>query len=72
MVAALTVEQVFDAMAIRVNGPKAWHLQLVTDWHLTDEDRTHRVELRNGVLVHYDTTDTTATAMPPSPSPAPY
>lgn len=53
--AALTVEQVFDAVALRVDGPKAWETRLVTDWVVTDENRTHRADLRNGVLVHYDT-----------------
>lgn len=54
MLAALTVEQLFDAIALRVDGPKAWDLHMTTDWHLSDEDRVHRVELRNGLLVHFD------------------
>ncbi|MBA0049129.1 MBL fold metallo-hydrolase [Mycobacteroides sp. LB1] len=53
MLAALTIDQVFDALALRVNGPKAWNERFVSDWHFTDEDRVHRLELRNGVLVHY-------------------
>ncbi|MGH3723917.1 MAG: alkyl/aryl-sulfatase [Mycobacterium sp.] len=54
MAAALTVGQVFDALSLRINGPEAWDERFVSDWHFTDEDRVHRVELRNGVLVHYD------------------
>ncbi|AMW18947.1 alkyl/aryl-sulfatase [Mycobacteroides chelonae] len=54
VVAALTVDQVFDALSLRINGPKAWDERFVSDWRFTDEDRVHRVELRNGVLVHYD------------------
>ena len=54
MMAALTVDQVFDALSLRINGPKAWNERFVSDWTFTDEDRVHRVELRNGVLVHYD------------------
>ncbi|BAX96611.1 beta-lactamase-like protein [Mycobacteroides stephanolepidis] len=54
VVAALTVDQVFDALSLRINGPKAWDEHVVSDWRFTDEDRVHRVELRNGVLVHYD------------------
>ncbi|WP_406280544.1 MBL fold metallo-hydrolase [Nocardia sp. NBC_00881] len=54
MLAALTVEQIFDAMALRVDGPKAWDQRVVADWILTDEDRTHRLELRNGRLTHFD------------------
>ena len=54
MLAALTVEQVFDAMAIRVDGPRAAAdgVDLAIDWHLTDEDVHHLTTLRNGVLVH--------------------
>ncbi|MEU0500494.1 alkyl sulfatase dimerization domain-containing protein [Nocardia sp. NPDC005998] len=57
MLAALTVEQIFDAMALRVDGPKAWDMRVVTDWHITDENRIHRLELRNGRLTHYDRPD---------------
>jgi alkyl sulfatase BDS1-like metallo-beta-lactamase superfamily hydrolase len=54
MLAALTVDQIFDALALRVDGPRAWHEKLVSDWHFTDKNRLYRVELRNGVLIHYD------------------
>lgn len=54
MMAALTIDQVFDALSLRVNVPQAWNEHFVSDWRFTDEDRVHRVELRNGVLVHYD------------------
>ncbi|WP_405496016.1 alkyl/aryl-sulfatase [Nocardia sp. NBC_00511] len=57
MVAALTVDQVFDALSLRIDGPKAWHEKAVSDWHFTDENRVHRLELRNGLLVHYDRRD---------------
>ncbi|MEV5835997.1 alkyl sulfatase dimerization domain-containing protein [Nocardia sp. NPDC052112] len=57
MLAALTTEQIFDAIALRIDGPKAWNLRVVTDWHITDEKRTYRLELRNGLLVHYDKPD---------------
>ncbi|MFE3029756.1 alkyl/aryl-sulfatase [Nocardia tengchongensis] len=53
----LSVEQVFDGMALLVNGPKAWSLRSTIDWRITDQNRVHRVELRNGLLVHYDHTD---------------
>ncbi|WP_414689688.1 alkyl/aryl-sulfatase [Nocardia sp.] len=49
----MTVERILDVAALRVDGPKAWDQHLVTDWQITDTDRTHRVELRNGVLTHY-------------------
>jgi alkyl sulfatase BDS1-like metallo-beta-lactamase superfamily hydrolase len=52
MLAALTPEQVFDAIAIRVDGPKAWGERLSIGVELTDADETYRLDLRNGVLVH--------------------
>ena len=49
MVAALTVEQLFDSLAIRVDGPKAWNESLAIDWHFTDLSRAlphHAVQRR--------------------------
>jgi alkyl sulfatase BDS1-like metallo-beta-lactamase superfamily hydrolase len=51
MVVALTVEQLFDSVAIRINGPKAWDERLSIDWVFTDLGETHRVTLGNGVLI---------------------
>src|SRR5690606_3846650 len=48
------VEQLFDSIAIRINGPKAWDLHLLIDWVFTDLDRTYRTELTNGVLIQHD------------------
>ena len=53
MAAALTVEQLFDSVAIRVNGPKAWSETVTIDWHFTDLGERYRMSLANGVLVHY-------------------
>ena len=36
MATALTVEQLFDSVAVRVNGPKAWSEELTIDWRFTD------------------------------------
>ncbi|GAA4758274.1 alkyl/aryl-sulfatase [Actinomycetospora chibensis] len=52
MLAALTVEQLLDAIAIRVDGPRAWNEHLVLDLVITDQGRTHRCSLSNGVLIH--------------------
>jgi alkyl sulfatase BDS1-like metallo-beta-lactamase superfamily hydrolase len=52
LLSALTVSQLFDAVAILVVGPRAWDEDLTIDWHLTDLDETHRVTLRHGVLTH--------------------
>ncbi|TDD11079.1 MBL fold metallo-hydrolase [Nonomuraea deserti] len=51
LLAALSVEQIFDSIAIRVDGPRAWHERLAIDWHLTDLGERHRTTLCNGVLV---------------------
>ncbi len=52
MAAGLSVEQVFDSMAIRVNGPKAWDESLTIDWDFTDTGERYRMLLSNGVLIH--------------------
>ena len=49
---SLSVSQVFDSIAVRIDGPRAWDEHLVTAWTITDEDTTYVVELRNGVLHH--------------------
>jgi alkyl sulfatase BDS1-like metallo-beta-lactamase superfamily hydrolase len=48
---ALSVDQVFDSLAIRVNGPKAWDNTLTIDWHFTDLGQNVRLRLHNGVLI---------------------
>jgi len=52
LLGVLTVNQLFDSVKIRVNGPRSWHEHVVIDWVLTDADERLRMELRNGVLVH--------------------
>jgi alkyl sulfatase BDS1-like metallo-beta-lactamase superfamily hydrolase len=52
MLAALSPSQLFDAIAIRVNGPRAWDESLSLGVALTDADETYRIDLRNGVLIH--------------------
>ncbi len=54
IVAAVSVEQVFDALALRVDGPRAWDAKLVIDWRITDTGIVHRTALTNGLLVHFD------------------
>jgi alkyl sulfatase BDS1-like metallo-beta-lactamase superfamily hydrolase len=51
MTMALTVDQLIDSLAIRVDGPKAWDVTLTMDWHLTDEDRVYRLMLSHGALI---------------------
>ncbi|TDC85696.1 alkyl sulfatase dimerization domain-containing protein [Actinomadura sp. 7K507] len=47
---ALSVEQVFDSLAIRLNGPRAWDTRLTIDWNFTDLKEEVRLSLANGVL----------------------
>ncbi|MBF4476931.1 Alkyl sulfatase BDS1, metallo-beta-lactamase superfamily [Rhodococcus rhodochrous J3] len=55
IVGALTIDQIFDALALRVDGPRAWSTTLTIDWNFTDENSVHRTRLCNGLLVHFDT-----------------
>ena len=51
IVAQLTPGQLFDSLAISVNGPKAWDLNLSLNVMFTDLDAAYHVTLRNGVLI---------------------
>ena len=52
LLSQLTPEQIFDSLAIRVNGPRSWNLDLAFDITFTDVYANYRVTLRNGVLVY--------------------
>ncbi len=54
IIAQLTPEQLLDAIAITVNGPRAWDLDLAFDITLTDLHRSFHVTLRNGVLIYVE------------------
>jgi alkyl sulfatase BDS1-like metallo-beta-lactamase superfamily hydrolase len=56
MAAALTITQLFDSLAIRVDGKRAWDTTASIRWHFTDTDEIFRMELSNGVLTHHPTT----------------
>ena len=51
MIGALTIGQLFDSLAIRVNGPRAAKESLVIEWHFTDIGTTVRLALSNGALI---------------------
>ncbi|MEE2038246.1 alkyl sulfatase dimerization domain-containing protein [Nocardiopsis sp. CT-R113] len=51
MAAALTVEQLFDSLAIRVDGPRAWEERFAIDWDLTDLGAVVRTTMSNGALI---------------------
>ncbi|MBV9352473.1 MAG: MBL fold metallo-hydrolase, partial [Mycobacterium sp.] len=52
LLSALTPEQIFDGLAISVNGPRAWDLNLAIDLFFADLNSNYRLTLRNGVLVY--------------------
>jgi alkyl sulfatase BDS1-like metallo-beta-lactamase superfamily hydrolase len=52
LVAAPTTAQMLDALAIRVNGSKAWDGYLTMEFVITDEGQTILVELHHGGLIH--------------------
>jgi alkyl sulfatase BDS1-like metallo-beta-lactamase superfamily hydrolase len=57
---ALTPSQIFDAIAVRINGPAAWNEHLRIGWRFTEPAESHVMELRHGVLVHHRVEDLTA------------
>ncbi len=52
IVANLTPEMLFDAIAVQIDGPKAWDERLSIDVAFTDADDRYRLTLANGVLTH--------------------
>lgn len=52
MLSQLTPEQIFDSLAISVNGPRSWDLDLAIDITFADLATNYRLALRNGVLVY--------------------
>lgn len=52
MLAQLTPQLFFDALAIQVNGPAAWSLELAIAWQFPEHGEQYRTTLRNGVFSH--------------------
>jgi alkyl sulfatase BDS1-like metallo-beta-lactamase superfamily hydrolase len=52
VVAQLTPTLLFDALAVQVDGPRAWDERLTIDVVLTDSDERYRLRLANGVLTY--------------------
>ncbi len=52
LIGQLTPEMLFDAVAIQVDGPRAWDETLTIDVVLTDVDERYRLRLANGVLTY--------------------
>jgi alkyl sulfatase BDS1-like metallo-beta-lactamase superfamily hydrolase len=62
MLSQLKPEQIFDSLAIRVDGPRNWELDIATDITFADTATNYRLTLRNGVLVHRQAQADPATA----------
>jgi alkyl sulfatase BDS1-like metallo-beta-lactamase superfamily hydrolase len=62
LLSQLTPEQIFDSLAIRVDGPRSWHLDIAIDITFEDLQANYRLTLRNGVLVHRKVAADPATA----------
>ncbi len=58
MAGALTITQLFDSLAIRIDGKRAWDTTASIRWHFTDSGEAYRMELSNGALIHHPTTRT--------------
>jgi alkyl sulfatase BDS1-like metallo-beta-lactamase superfamily hydrolase len=52
IVSNLSPAMLFDALAVQVDGPRAWAERLRIDVHLTDVGETYRLNLANGVLTY--------------------
>lgn len=50
LVKALSVEHLFDLLAVRLNGPKAAGEKLSINWHFNDLQRDYNLALENSVL----------------------
>jgi alkyl sulfatase BDS1-like metallo-beta-lactamase superfamily hydrolase len=62
MLSQLTPEQIFDSLAIRVDGPRSWDLDIAIDIAFADLAANYRLTLRNGVLVYRQVSAEPATA----------
>ncbi|MGI9601906.1 MAG: alkyl/aryl-sulfatase [Acidimicrobiales bacterium] len=52
VLAALTIEQLFDAIGVRVNGPAVSGSRVTINWHFTDIDEQHVLGLANSAIHH--------------------
>ena len=68
MLSHLTVEQIFDATAIRLDGPRAGSLRLGINWTIGDGNDRYFLRLENGVLSlvagRHDASATLSIALP--------
>jgi alkyl sulfatase BDS1-like metallo-beta-lactamase superfamily hydrolase len=62
MAKQLTVEQIFDSLALRVDGPRSWDLDIAIDMTFAASATNYRLALRNGVLIYRKVAADPATA----------
>ena len=62
MLNQLTPEQIFDSLALRVDGPRSWELDIALDITFVDSATNYRLALRNGVLIYRKVAADSATA----------
>jgi alkyl sulfatase BDS1-like metallo-beta-lactamase superfamily hydrolase len=48
----LTVAQIFDALAVRLDGPRAGRLSFAVNWTMTETGERHLLRLENAVVSH--------------------
>jgi alkyl sulfatase BDS1-like metallo-beta-lactamase superfamily hydrolase len=49
----MSTDQLFDTVAIRIDGPRCWDEAFAIDWVFTDVGHTYRTEPSNGVVVQH-------------------
>jgi alkyl sulfatase BDS1-like metallo-beta-lactamase superfamily hydrolase len=47
---SLSIEQLWDAIGVRLDGPRAWDLRLAIGWRFTDVGEQWTVRVQNGAL----------------------
>ncbi|GAA2144132.1 alkyl sulfatase dimerization domain-containing protein [Kitasatospora kazusensis] len=52
LIGALTLDQLFDSLAIRIDGPGSWDADVTVRWHLGGGAGPYTLRLYNGVLTH--------------------
>ncbi|MDT5348918.1 MAG: linear primary-alkylsulfatase, partial [Mycobacterium sp.] len=62
LLSQLTPEQIFDSLAIAINGPRSWDIDVAIDVTFADLDANYRLALKNGVLVDRKVAPDAATA----------
>lgn len=50
LLAELTPRLFFDALSVKIDGPRAWDLDVALRWTFPDRAETYRTTLRNGVF----------------------